>query len=128
MKKLLLDTNFLIYLAKYNLFHQLEDSCYEIFIPKSVMLELEKVSCNKKKKLRDREAAEIAKKIIEKWANVKKIIFLETSEKADEALINLAKSKKELIVGTMDKELRKKIKTMGNKTLVIRQKKFLMEE
>lgn len=124
----LLDTNFLIYLAKYKLFDELESMSYKLLVPRSVDFELEKIINDKKKKLKDREAASLAQQILKKWVELKKIKYIKLEGKnVDEELLKFAKNKK-VIVATMDSALKKFLKKEGVKILVLRQKKYFVIE
>lgn len=106
--KIILDTNFLIYCAKQKIDYveeigKLLSERYEIVIPIQVVDELEKLKLNEKK-LKDREAAELALQLLE----AKKIRKIEASGKtADESAIKLAREDKKNIVCTADRGIRK---------------------
>ncbi len=89
----------------------------EILIPEEVLKEIEKIK-DSGKKLHFRENAELALKILDK--NKFKKIKLGT-ENVDKGLAALAENK-DIIVATLDRELKKKIK---KPKLVIRGKKRL---
>jgi rRNA-processing protein FCF1 len=123
--KVLLDTNFLIYASKYKIAHGLEQP---LFVPQEVMEELENIAKGKiKKSVADKAAAELALALIKKWQEEKKLeILKKTAEKnTDEAIITIVKKQK-FIVGTLDRELEKKLKKEGIKVLKIRQKKYFI--
>ena len=119
------DTNFLIYISKYKLWHELEKNYgkYELIILPEVAYELIKLSKKGKNKIHSIVAIEFTK--------IKKI----ESKKgyADNAIVKkaklLKKSKKRFIIATMDKNLMKKLKkqNLNIKILTIRQKKYLKE-
>jgi rRNA-processing protein FCF1 len=119
------DTNFLIYLASYKLWYELERiyGHYSLLILPQVVYELEQLS--KKTKGKDKENALLALEI------VKKMPVKAQKGPADPALVKTAKLlydlKKEFIIGTMDKELITKLKTHRARILTIRQKKYLEE-
>lgn len=84
---------------------------YKLSTISSVVKELKKMNSKN---------AKIALKLVES----KNIEVLETKEKnVDEALLNLAG--KDAIVATNDAKLRKKLKTLGNKTIYLRARKHL---
>ncbi|MBS3151931.1 ribonuclease VapC [Candidatus Woesearchaeota archaeon] len=111
MKKIILDTNFLIYCAKFRIdfFSEIDRVClfpYKICVLSRTIEELEKV---KPKEL------SLIKKYLEK------IEKIQSKEKqVDKELIEL--SKEGCIVATQDLELKKKL---TSQVIVIRQKKYL---
>ena len=120
MKKIIFDTNFLIDLARFRIdigeANALVGSCQFLTID-PVLKELEKIAA---KKTRSSRAAKVALKLIE----LKKIKVIKTAEKnTDQAILKLAK--KEDIVATNDKNLRKALKKKGVKTIYLRKKKHL---
>ncbi|MEM1535580.1 MAG: hypothetical protein QXQ82_00065 [Candidatus Pacearchaeota archaeon] len=129
MEKVVTDTNFLIYLAKYKLFDELVALGYELLVPRAIEFELEKIANNKEKKLKDREAALLARQIIKKWVELKKAKYVDiNNEKAiDDAILEFAKKRKAM-VATMDVALRKALKKEGIKILILRQKKYFVVE
>jgi rRNA-processing protein FCF1 len=125
---IIIDTNFLIYSAKYkiDLISELDRlySNYKIIIPKKVLLELRKLTGMKGK---DKFAAQLSLAIIEKMLSEGRLTVKGMESKnADEEIIKLADEIKEKkAVGTMDQELVKKIK--NSIILKIRQKKYISE-
>jgi len=116
---IILDTNFLIYIMKYKIAHNLEEYKSELAVPEQVVFELETLS-RKTKKIKDREYAKLALVLLEKW-NVK---VLNENGNADEAIEKLA-IKNKAKVGTMDKILINKLEKSGISVLKIRQKKLI---
>ncbi len=111
MKTIVLDTNFLIYCARFkiDLFSEIERVClfsYKLVILDLTIKELEKV---KPKEL------SLIKKFISKIE-----IISSKYEKVDQELIGL--SKKGFIIATQDLELKKQLK---GPVIVIRQEKYL---
>ena len=110
-KQIILDTNFLIYCAKYKIdfFSEIDRICYfqyKLTILDKTIKELEKV---KPKEL----------KLIKIF--ISKIEIIESSgNKVDDALAEY--SKKGFIIATQDKELKDKLKS---EVIVIRKKKYL---
>lgn len=109
---IVLDTNFLIYCAKNKIDFQEQISNLSgdnIITLKQVILELEKIASNKKAKISERKAAKIALQMLE----FRKISLAETKpliEDADTAILDLVLEYDNIVIATMDKELRKKIK------------------
>ena len=130
--KILLDTNFLIYCAKQKInyldeIEKISDFKYEIFSLSNVIEELknlEKKLGNSKSGENASLALEILKQNIRK--NKIKIINVYSKEKnADIAIKKLAKKESQVIVATMDKELKESLKKLNIKIIIIRQKKRL---
>ena len=120
MKKIIFDTNFLIDLARFRIdideAKALVGPCQFSTI-EPVLRELRKIAA---KKTRSARSAKVALKLIE----LRKIKILKTKEKnTDQAILKLAK--KEDIVATNDKNLRKALKKKGVKTIYLRKKKHL---
>ena len=118
---IILDTNFLMYLMKYRLAHELEEFKNELAVPEQVIQELERLSVNAN--LKDREAAKLSLILIKEWG-----IKTEKAEgKADKAIQYLA-FKNKAAVGTMDKLLTKELKKGGIRILKIRQKTHIIRD
>jgi hypothetical protein len=121
MKKLILDTNFLISLCKFKVdleeIDEVVEEPHQLFTLDLVVAELEKIS---EPISRDSRYAKIALDLIK----IKKIKIL-TSNKTntDNAIKSL--SDKGTIVATNDIELRKKLKKLEIKTIYLRAKKHL---
>jgi len=120
MKQAVLDTNFILTCVKQKIdfFHDLALEGIQILIPKQVIKEIKNIASSKKK-LHFREDAKLALKILDK-KNFKQIDL--KTEYVDKAIIQFAQENKKIIVATLDKELKDKIK---NPKLVIRRKKKL---
>jgi len=120
MKKVILDTNFILTCIKQKIdfFEEIKLMGMQILIPKQVINEIKRVA-NSKKKLHFRENAKLALKLLEKN------FFTEIDIKnrnVDKGLINLAKENREVIIASLDREIKNKIQ---NPKLVIRAKKKL---
>lgn len=120
MKKVILDTNFILTCIrnKIDFLEEIKFKGMQILIPKQVLKEIKRIS-NSRKKLRFREEANIALKILEK-ADIKKIDL--ESKNVDKGLVKFAEKNKDVIIATLDKALKRKIKTPK---LVILSKKKL---
>jgi len=120
MRKLFFDTNFLIDLAKFKI--ELEEILdfleepVEFFVLSSSIEELKKIARNKGK---SGNMAKLALKIIK----LKKIEILEEKESPDKVFLRIAD--KNTIIATNDSNLRKKLKSLGIKTIYLRAKKYL---
>jgi len=120
MKKVLLDSNFLISCFKFKVdLSQIEDLLaepFQLFTLNSIINELKTLAGSKSK---DSKYAKLALKFL----NSKKIKILKTNKLADEAILELAD--KNTLVATNDLSLRKKLKVKGIKTIYLRGKKRL---
>lgn len=111
MKNIALDTNFLIYCAKYKIdfFSEIDRIChfpYKLAVLTKTIEELERLNPRELK---------LIKRYIEKLD-----ILKSEKEEVDEELIGL--SKQGFIVATQDKELKKQLR---KPVIIIRQKKYL---
>jgi len=120
MKKIILDTNFILTCVKQKIdfFEEIKFMGMQILIPKQVIKEIKKI-INSKKKLHFKEDAKIALKLLEK-SKFKKIDL--KIDYVDKGLIKLAEKNKDVVIATLDRELKNKIQ---NSILVIRGKKKL---
>ncbi len=122
MKKILVDSNFLIDCLKFKVdflenIEKLIEEPFEILILENVLRELEKMS---KKKTKESKYARLALKIVkEKNFRILKSSFEDT----DEAIVSA--SDKNTIVATNDLKLRKTLKAFGIKNIYLRAKKYL---
>ena len=122
MKKLLLDTNFLLmpFESKLDLFggiEQLVPEPHSFFTTKSVKLELERFASQKNKKA---VAAKSALASI-----LPKLTLLEDSGFADDSLFSLAKKEK-FIVCTNDEALRSRLRAEKIPTIILRNHKLAL--
>lgn len=120
MKKIILDTNFILTCVKQKIdfFEYLEMQGLKILIPKQVIRELESI-VNSKKKLHFRENAKLALSLLER--NFFSKIDLKIKN-VDSGILKFAKSNKDLIVATLDRGIKSKVQ---NQKMVIRGKKKL---
>ncbi|MBU2522803.1 MAG: hypothetical protein KKE23_00750 [Nanoarchaeota archaeon] len=115
--KLLLDTNFWIYTAKYKLFDKLKEMNVELILISPIMRELETLSMAGN----DRIDSSVALEMIKRW-NIKTFEIKE--RKTDEAILKFASERKsEIKVATMDKKLSERLSRAGVRIMKIRQKK-----
>lgn len=124
MKKALLDTSFILACIKQKIdfFEDIRLLGIKIIIPKQVINEI-KIITNSKKKLHFRKDAELALKILEKEKNSFRIVDLSNyGRNTDKRIKNFSDKDDNLIVATLDKQLKQKTK---NKNLIIRGKKNL---
>lgn len=120
MKKAILDTSFILTCVKQKIdfLDEIKFMGIKVLIPEEVLDEVRKIM-KSGKKLHFRENAKLALKILNK--NGFKKIKLGTAH-VDKGLVNFAEKNKDVIVATLDRELKKKIK---KPKLVIRGKKKL---
>ncbi len=120
--RIAIDTNILIYAARFkiDIFSQLKGN--EIFIPESVIRELEKLSNGKSA---NAKAAALALGILGKKVSEIKIMP-SNARIADDDLLELGK--KGYVIVTQDRGLIERLKSSGCKIAYIRQKKYLAYE
>lgn len=118
MKEIILDASFIISAAKekIDLFEDLLE--YKLVIPKKAISEVERVA-NSKQAVNNRQAAKIAKKILEKSKDAYTVLDLGKIH-TDKQIEKYAKEHG-CIVATLDKELKSKFK---GKLAIIRAKKI----
>ena len=119
--KIIPDTNFLIYLARFKLLDELEHF-EKILIIKPVLKELVMLSKSEKEKQEDILSSKVALMFFNKIKD--KLEYANIEGQADDALIDFA-FEKQALVGTMDKELIRRLKEKKIKVVMIRQQKFL---
>ena len=123
MKKILLDTNFLMACKQFkvDIFTQIDkisDFKYGIFVLDKTLDELKKIIEEQKGK--NREAARIALKLIA-IKNIK-VVKTKSDKKTDDVILDVA-SEDDYIVATQDKELKSRLKEKNVPMMVLRQKK-----
>ncbi len=125
MKKILLDTNFLMICFQFrvDIFTELDRVCnfdFKLFVLDKTIEELEKIVGEQKGK--NKEAAKIALKLIA----IKKINIIKTksNRKTDDVIRDIA-AKDNYIVATQDKDLKRRLINQGASVIVLRQKKVL---
>ena len=118
MKQILLDTNFILSCIKQKIDFFEELIGFRILIPKQVIREIKSI-INSKKKLHFREDAKLALKLLK--GNSFKEIDL-GKQHTDKLIIKFAEQHPKTIIGTLDREIKNKIK---NQKGVIREKKRL---
>lgn len=121
------DTNFLIYAAKFRLWHELDRQWpkHSLLVLPQVIYELTTVAKSTKTKGRDKEASVLALELLQGMKTRPK------EGHADKAIFQRARmlmdaGEKNFVVATMDRELAQKLKKAGIKLLTIRQKKCLI--
>lgn len=120
-KKVLLDTNFLIACIKQRIdfFEEISQQGYKVLVPENVLRELRKIRNSKEQKMKDRDLADLALQTLKK--NPYEKILLK-GQNVDNAIAELANSRNDIIVATLDRELKKKI---DKNKMVIKGKKVL---
>ena len=125
MKKILLDTNFLlaVYQFKVDIFSEIERICnfnYELYVLDKTVGELKNIA--EKQKGKHKEAARIAMQLL-KLKNVKEVKS-GSKKHTDDAILDCS-IKEGYLVATQDKDLKRKLINHGIEVIVLRQKKFL---
>ena len=125
MKKILLDTNFLMICAQFkvDIFSEIERICnfnYKLYVLDKTVDELKNII--KKQKGKHKESAKIGLQLLK----IKKIEIIKTDsfEKTDDIIVEYA-YKKDYIVATQDKDLKRKLINQGTTTIILKQKKML---
>ena len=125
MRKILLDTNFLLipYQFRVDIFTQIDKIAtfeYELFILDKTLEELKKIV--EKQKGKDKYAARIALKLIA----IKNIGVIKTksNRKTDDIILDIA-LKDDFIVATQDKDLKRRLINQDISVIILRQKKRL---
>lgn len=128
MKKIYLDTNFLMIPAQFrvDIFEEIKKICdfqYEIYILDTTIEELKKIIENQKGKNKD--ASKLGLSIIESKIKEKSLNITTFSKqgKVDDVLVSISNS--DTIIATQDRELKRRIKEKGGKVLVLRNKNYL---
>ncbi|MDP6600431.1 MAG: nucleotide-binding protein [Candidatus Woesearchaeota archaeon] len=123
MKKILLDTNFLMACGQFkvDIFAQIDKISafkYKLFALDKILDELKKIVEEQKGKHKD--AAKIALKLID----IKNINIIKTksNQKTDDIILDLA-IKNDFIVATQDKELKSRLKEKSITLIILRQNK-----
>jgi rRNA-processing protein FCF1 len=125
--KIIIDTNFILTLIKekINLDISLKEllGLYEILVPEGVIEELKKISQDKKTRVVDREIALVSLSILGKF----KLLKMENKD-VDTGIVKFVLNNPEIVVATLDKELRSRILIKNSKVkfLIIRGKKRLV--
>ncbi|ADG12832.1 type II toxin-antitoxin system VapC family toxin [Methanocaldococcus infernus] len=117
------DTNFLIYCFKHkiNFDYEIEralNTKFEVVILKPIKEELEKLLSSKDIKGKEKLAISLA------LSKIKNYKFLDIEGYADEVIYRYAKSKKNVIVATNDKELKNRLLESKIPVMCVRQKKY----
>jgi rRNA-processing protein FCF1 len=122
--KILPDTNFLIYLARFKLLDELE-KFQKVLVIKPVLKELVMLSKSDGKRKEKPEDIMACKIVLMFFNQIKdKLEYISDEGRADDELIKVAMNG-DALVGTMDKELIKRLKEKKMKVVIIRQQKFL---
>ena len=126
MKKILLDTNFLMicYQSKVDIFSEIERICsfrYKIYVLDKSIDELKSII--ERQKGKNKEAAKIALQLLK----IKDVNIIKTnSKKQTDDIINDLASEEGYIVATQDKDLKRKLVNQGATVIALRQKKLLI--
>lgn len=123
MKKIILDTNFLLIPLQFrvDIFSELNRICnfnYKIFIFEQSISELKNIM--EKQKGKDKKAAQFALKLVK----LKNIGIIKSGENDVDGLI-LDYASDDTIVATQDIRLKKQLLEKGASVIILRQKKYL---
>ncbi len=125
MKKIILDTDFLIHCAKFKIDYTAEltrilDFKFEAVIIDKTLDELDGVI--ERSRGKEKDAAKLAKTVL-KHKNIEQV-KTKKDRIVDVLILNIV-NKDDYIVATMDAELKRELKEKGVPVVVIRQKKYL---
>ncbi len=128
MKKIILDTNFLLIpgLFKIDIFSEIEKIAifkYKLYIMQGTIGELNKIIESKSAKVKDRLNAKIGLQLIEKKDIAKIKSFIDN---VDDAIIQ--ESDADTIVATSDKELKKRLRERKIGIINLKKKQYLALE
>ncbi|MBU89951.1 nucleotide-binding protein [Candidatus Woesearchaeota archaeon] len=125
MKKILLDTNFLMLIAQFkvDIFTELDRICnfnYRLFVLDKTIEELKDIIETQKGK--HKAVAKVALQLLK----LKKVTVVKTCSKkhTDDIILDIA-SKDDFIVATQDKDLKRRLINQGTSVIVLKQKKKL---
>ena len=125
--KIILDTNILMIPGQYkiDIFSEIKRICqfeFELYAIDKSMIELDRIIENGK--VKDKTAAKISKQLI-----IQKGVKIIPSEKGhvDNIILSLAKED-DYVVATLDKELKRRLRTEGIRIITLRKWKYLMFE
>lgn len=124
MKKIILDTNFLVdcLMWKVDFFRELDriiPCAYKLFAVDKTLDELDTIITEGKQDVKI--GARLAKQVILK----NRISLITTDKKGYTDMLILKNAGREDIVATQDQELKRKLKAKGIHVVIIRQKKYL---
>lgn len=125
MRKILLDTNFLLIPLQFkvDIFSEFERICnfnYKIYILDKTLEELNKIIETQKGKNKD--AGKFALKLVK----LKKLNIIKTTKNIHTDTLIVETAKNEYIVATQDKLLKKRLKSEKIPIITLRQKKYLI--
>jgi hypothetical protein len=127
-KKIILDTNFLLIPAQFGLdiFTELQKTCsftYKLYIMDKSLSEIGNIIRDQKGA--QKKAAELSLKLVKNFINNNKInIIPAKTGYIDREILDI--SDKDTLVATQDVVLRRKLKEKGVRTIMMRQKKYLV--
>ncbi len=122
MEKIIFDTNFILTCVKEKIDFISELEGYQLLLPEQVIKEIEKISVDRKKRVAERELAKLSLAIIEH--NKSKFRIIELEKKFVDAGLLRVKEPGELIIATLDRQLKSMLKGKF-KTLIITKRKKL---
>jgi rRNA-processing protein FCF1 len=117
--KIILDTNFLIDCLRFNIDIKAELAGNELFVSKSILFEIEKIT------ERGTKESSLAKKALD-FIKESNINVLESENNVDESLLSY--SRQGYAIATHDRALKARLKKAEAKIIYVRQKKYLVVE
>jgi rRNA-processing protein FCF1 len=122
MKKVLLDTNFILFCVKekVDFFEYFEMEGFKVLIPDKVLSELKRLSALGKKGIKVR--ADFALRFLDKSGDFEEVVA--KGKYADSAIFNYLKDHQNISLATNDEGLKKKVK---NRVFIIRSNKKIVE-
>lgn len=121
MKKIVLDTNFILSCIKQKIDFVNELAGYELVLPKQVILELEKIAGDSSQKLSEKELARLALSLIKNFKD--KFTEIELKRRFVDLGIELLEGQ-DYIIATLDKELQRKLKGRFKLLIITKRKKL----
>ena len=135
MKRIILDTNFFLLFYQFNLdiFSEIDRVCsflYKLCVVSETLDELNKII--KSGEGRDSRSAVLGLGILSDFVSKGKISIISKQKSFKDAdrhiLVEVSSDPEQIIVGTEDKELRKKVKNLGGGIIFLRSKShFILE-
>ena len=127
MKKIILDTNFLLIPSEFkvDIFTEIQKVVpfqYELYIIDGTIAELHKIIEGRGVKSKDKLNAKIGLQLVEQ----KKVVKIESQGHVDDVIVDIADS--DTIVATSDRELRRRLRAKGIHLISLRKKQYLIYE
>lgn len=122
MRKVFVDTNFLIDLGRFGIsideIDKILNERYELCVPSSVLNELKTIAGTQQE---ESKFAKLALMILD----LRRASVIQSEKTADEAFVEISRNEKDAIVATNDGELQKKLRENNARIISVRSKKKL---